>query len=235
MIPKYAFIEYVADPKIYDNVSKLPDYNHWLPNEHIIGYRLVDTLGNIVEVAPEKCKNAFDNGGIVIVNINKIYSTKAVQRSARFNGVFAINNSLPSVVENHYKKFVSNYIESAKAHGSEVVQKSVRTGCGHKCLVTLFKHNNITDAIIEIPDNVFFLNLSERPQVFSKRMEQFNINGTVKIIGGTNLKHCIWMLSSLCKCNIDLTDFTINNKKALKQSIDELQSHMNFKLNIKTR
>lgn len=217
---EYAFIEYVPDPRVYPTYESLPDYTNWMKPEGILGYRLVDHLGNMIDVPTKDCKRAFDNGDIRIVNLNKINETNSVQRSASFKGVFPIVNNFPDTVDAASKAKIDSILKKAKAHGMEIIIKNkIRTGCGHFCTAYLIKHQDgIVDAIIEVPDNVFFLNLSERPMLFSNRIRTFNLNGTVKFVGGANLRHCIYMFMFLNDCKIDLSDFNVFNKQSLQQN-----------------
>lgn len=158
-------------------------------NNKIYGYRLQDSQGNIRDVYSDPLKQAIKNGQITILNLTLTSDNRLVDTSEK--------QPQPESEEQQLK----NYIAKCQMLGIQLKIMEIPTFCGHHC--TLISESE-TQHIIYIPDNVTELN-AQGQLVFTNQI--MNLKGTIKVIGGHNLKNANSMFDS-CKAQyLDLSKF----------------------------
>ena len=168
-------------------------------NNKIYGYRLQDSQGNIKDVYADQLKNAIRNQQIQVINLtltsdNRLVDTTSVQPPQT-------KVQQPQISDEEQK--IKNLILKSKALG---LLKEIPTYCGHHC--TLISKSN-TDHIIYIPDDVTHLNKDGSNKTFSDNIQE--LQGTLRVIGGHNLKDTNCMFNECQAQSLDLTSFNTSN------------------------
>ena len=141
-------------------------------NNRIYGYRLQDSQGNTKDVYADQLKQAIKNQQINIINLtlpsdNRLIDTTPTQQPQ------------PKISE---EQRIKNMIAKSKTLGFPV--KEIPTACNHKCYLI---SKSETQHIIYIPDDVTHLNEDYYILTFTKHIKE--LQGTIKVIGGHNLKN----------------------------------------------
>ena len=155
-------------------------------HNNIYGYHLQDQQGNIKDVTPDQLKTAIQNQQITIINLtltsdNRLVDTTPTQQ--------------PQISEEQIKSM----IVKARILG---ILEEIPTACGHKCY--LISQSGIQH-IIYIPDDVTELNMASCVLTYTEHIQ--NLHGTLKIIGGNNLKNANSMFYDCRMHSLELSSF----------------------------
>jgi len=180
-------------------------------NNKIYGYRLQDPQGNTKDVTPDQLKQAIKNQQIAIINLtltsdNRLIDTTQVQQSKQ-----------PQAPQISEEQRIKNMIAKSKTLGFPV--KEIPTACNHKCYLI---SKSETQHIIYIPDDVTHLNEDYYILTFTKHIKE--LQGTIKVIGGHNLKNSDTMFRKCEAQSLDLSSFNTSNITSMERMFWECKA-----------
>lgn len=169
-------------------------------NNQIIGYKLQDTKGNIQDFNSSFIKEQIRAGNIHIINMTLTSDNRLVDKKVKAQTQTGdINTTNIKNKETIDKESMQKYIQKAKLIGKLI---EIPTNCKHKCyLISRTPENHI----LYIPDDVIQLNDGGYKPEFTN--EIVNLEGHIKVIGGSNLANTDYMFQHCKVKSIDLSNF----------------------------
>ena len=179
-------------------------------NNRIYGYQLQDSQGNTKDVTPDQLKTAIRNNQINIVNLTLTLDNRLIDTTKTEQP----QEQVPQILE---EQKIKNIILKSKALGLPV--KEIKAYCNYKCYL-ISKSN--TEHIIYIPEDVLRLNKDQYNLTFTKHIR--DIQGTLKVIGGHNLKNTSYMFKYCKAQSIDLSYFNTSKVTNMHSMFDNCQA-----------
>ena len=168
-------------------------------NNKIYGYQLQDSQGNTKDVYADQLKQAIRNNQITIINLTLTSDNRLIDTTVQ-----QIQPKVPQPQISDEEQKIKNYILKAKTLGFQV--KEIPTYCGHHCILI---SKSETQHIIYIPDDVTHLNENCFNETFTDNI--YRLQGTLKVIGGHNLKDTNCMFNECQAQSLDLSSFDTSN------------------------
>ena len=180
-------------------------------NNHIYGYRLQDKKGQVLDVKPDKLKQAIKNNQITIINLTLTADNRLIDIKSQHQQSDKKQTQSQQIEEQKLQKIITK----ARLLG---ISKNIQTFCGHTCeLISLSdKH------IIIIPDDVTKLNGNTGKLTFTTHIQQ--LQGTIKVIGGKNLRDVSHMFEECEAQSLDLSSFDTSKVTTMKAMFSGCQA-----------
>lgn len=167
-------------------------------NNTIYAYRIQDFQGNTRDVYSDQLKQAIRNNEINIVNLrltsdNRLVSTTLTQQTQKSTSTKYKTSKISN-------KQIQSIIDKAKLLG--IHTEELPTACNHKCYLISMSD---TQHIVYIPDDVTKLNQTALAAVFTFSIKY--LQGSLKVVGGKNIKDASFMFYKCQAQSIDLSSF----------------------------
>lgn len=194
-------------------------------NNKIIGYKLQDEKGNEKVFEPKFIKEQIQAGCLEITNLALTSDNRLIAKTPEVS----ITDTQPTSQNALSKEqadtdSIQNYVMKAMALGREV--KEIPTSCGHTCYLISQAPEKY---VLCIPNDVTALNhpKSLAGEPFTKEIR--DIEGHIKVVGGTHLKDTHSMFEECKVRSLDLSSFDTRYVEDMKAMFCECKAQsINF-------